>query len=198
MKRAPARGRYDRTASPAQRALEQRERLIEAAADLVANDRCKLTVSSLVRLAGTGRNTFYEHFPSLHAVAAAIRRTATERAAIVIHDEGRASRTPIEQLRALTRAWFRFVRDDPSIARALEHLPHDDATSQATHYLCERLAPLIAQALNDGAISKRAEPARLSAAALALQTAEHAATTGTLSSSVAESLAVDLVLRLFR
>lgn len=193
------RGRYDRTLSRAERAAAQRQQLVDAAAALLAQDPCALTVSKIVHRAGTGRNTFYDHFQSLAAVSAAVRKQGTERASAFIARESRTSWTPIAQLRALSRAWLHFAASEPSLAAALMQFPADGAhTSSATDYLCEQLAPLLSRARHDGVISKPPDTIRLSAAARAMQSVTHARQRGSASASESETLMVDLVLRLFR
>ena len=193
------RGRYDRAQSRAERAAEQRQQLVDAATALLAKDPCALTVSKLVQRAGTGRNTFYEHFRSLGAVAAAVREHGAQRATAIIARERLASWTPIAQLRALSRAWLRFAQDAPPLAKVFMRLPHDGARdSYATDFLCEQLAPLLSMARHDGIVSKPPDPIRLNAAARAMQTVTSANERGTVNASQSEALMVDLVLRLFR
>ena len=56
----PGRGGYDRSLSRAERDAQHRERLLLAAAEVLAQG--PLTVARIVERAGVGRSTFYEFF----------------------------------------------------------------------------------------------------------------------------------------
>lgn len=195
----PGRGHYDRALSGAARAIQQRQRLLAAAAAVLAERPSNFTVSNIVHRAGTGRNTFYDHFATTAALASAVGQRALQQATRIIENESRTSWTPIVQLRALARGWLRYTSAEPDFAAALRHLPHQAASdTAATPFLCDRLAPLIARARHDGIVSKSPDPIRLTAAALALQAVANAPPSTALPEPAAETLVVDLVLRLFR
>ncbi len=65
-RRSVARGRYDRAATPSERARMQRARLLEAVR-IAGADGGELTVARLLAHVGCGRNTFYEHFDDTSA-----------------------------------------------------------------------------------------------------------------------------------
>lgn len=67
---ASRRGTYDRDASPSERVKLQRAELLGAVRHLAAGDQ-SLTVSSIAAARGLGRNTFYEHFPTVEAAVLA-------------------------------------------------------------------------------------------------------------------------------
>lgn len=109
---APGRGQYDRRAPRERRIAEQRERLVEATA-LAAAYEPSVSVASIVRRAGVGRNTFYEYFDDIaHAVEAA-ESAALRRVEQSLRDAESTSRTPVERWRSLARAWLAFAGTEP-------------------------------------------------------------------------------------
>jgi AcrR family transcriptional regulator len=138
--RAPRRGAYDRSLSRAQRDAQHRERLLRASAEVLA--RGTLTVARIVEHAGVGRSTFYEFFDSpqhmleqleqgvLRALEAALEQAFTE------------ARTPLERIRAITRAWLSELEAHPVEAGvALRGRPGSELLSPAgklLHQVLER------------------------------------------------------------
>jgi AcrR family transcriptional regulator len=112
---APKRGLYDRALSRHERQAAQQERVIAAIAALAASGR-ELSVASVVEHAGIGRNTFYEYFDdvehALNAVHGRVRRDLAAR----LDPALRAARTPLERIRALSRAWAESVTMNPALA----------------------------------------------------------------------------------
>jgi len=101
---APGRGAYDRTLSRAERDAQHRERLLLAAAEVLAQG--PPTVARIVERAGIGRSTFYEFFDSPeHLLEHLEQRTlrALQAALELALDE---ARTPLERLRAIARSWL--------------------------------------------------------------------------------------------
>lgn len=101
---APGRGAYDRTLSRAERDAQHRERLLLAAAEVLAQG--PPTVARIVERAGVGRSTFYEFFDSPeHLLEHLEQRTlrALQAALELAVDE---ARTPLERLRAIARSWL--------------------------------------------------------------------------------------------
>lgn len=109
---APSRGCYDRALTRPQRHAIQRERLLRATARayVVSNER--LTISDVVRLAGVGRNTFYEYFDTVeHALAAVQSRVLDQ-----LGSQGELAlsqaRTPVLKLKATVATWFGCLEHD--------------------------------------------------------------------------------------
>ena len=70
-------------------------------------------MTSIVRRAGVGRNTFYEYFDDVpHAVEAA-RLAVVRRIGELLRDAEREARTPVERWRSLSRAWLAFAEQEP-------------------------------------------------------------------------------------
>ena len=112
---APGRGQYDRRQPREARILEQRARLLSATALAFARETAP-TIASVVKIAGVSRNTFYEFFDDLeHARAAAAERAHRELVQALRAAEER-TRTPVERLRAVTRAWLEWATAAPADA----------------------------------------------------------------------------------
>lgn len=71
------RGLYDRRATPSERVRQQRSALLAAIRELMANGG-SLNVAEITQRCGRGRNTFYEHFPTVEEALEAARHEATE------------------------------------------------------------------------------------------------------------------------
>ncbi len=113
---APGRGQYDRLQPRDARFLEQRERLISAAALTLAREESP-TIAALVGLARVSRNTFYEYFDDLEHVRAAAVQRAKSRLERALRGAEQSARTPVERWRALSRVWFEWVAVEPAEAR---------------------------------------------------------------------------------
>ena len=110
---APKRGQYDRALSRRERQDAQRERVIAALSALTAANR-ELSIANVVEAAGIGRNTFYEYFDDVEHALAAIRTRALRELSARIEVTMQAARTPLERIRALSRAWAENARANPS------------------------------------------------------------------------------------
>ena len=113
---APKRGQYDRALSRRERQEAQRERVIAALAALSAADR-ELSIANVVELAGIGRNTFYEYFDDVEHALAVIRTRALRELAVRLESSLKSARTPLEQIRAVARAWAEALLANPSLVR---------------------------------------------------------------------------------
>jgi AcrR family transcriptional regulator len=113
---APKRGQYDRALSRRERQTAQRERVITALAALSATER-ELSIANVVELAGIGRNTFYEYFDDVEHALTAIKTRALRDLVTRLESSVQATRTPLERIRALARAWAESLFVDPPLAR---------------------------------------------------------------------------------
>jgi AcrR family transcriptional regulator len=99
--RAPARGKYDRTQSPEDRARQQRRRLFEAATRAFAKRGfANTTVDAIVAEAGTSRRTFYEHFDDLKDILLQLHDRIANASFRIIEQHVLSKHHPNEQLRA--------------------------------------------------------------------------------------------------
>jgi AcrR family transcriptional regulator len=91
---------------------EQRERLLVATAFVAARESPP-SVSSIVRRAGVGRNTFYEYFDDVHHAVEAAEAVVLRRVEQLIREAESQARTPVERWRSLVHAWLSFAEDEP-------------------------------------------------------------------------------------
>lgn len=104
---APSRGGYDRARTRAERHSEQRDRLLQAAAEM--HDGRSVTVARIIEHAGVSRNTFYEHFDDAEHATACVTQRALELLSQAASNLAQAARTPFEALRSLAREWLGVV-----------------------------------------------------------------------------------------
>jgi AcrR family transcriptional regulator len=166
---APGRGAYDRSLSRSERDAQHRERLLLAAAEVLAEG--PPTVARIVERAGVGRSTFYEFFDSPeHILEHLEQRTlrGLESALETAYDE---ARTPLERVRAITRAWCAELEARPVEARvALTRRTGSQLLSPATSLLHRVLERCVHAARRDGmGWMSAADDVSLLAAAAALE-----------------------------
>lgn len=101
---APGRGAYDRSLSRAERDAQHRERLLRAAAEVLAHGPA--TVARIVEHAGVGRGTFYEFFDSPDHILEHLEQRVLRAIELAIDEASSEARTPMERVRALTRSWL--------------------------------------------------------------------------------------------
>jgi AcrR family transcriptional regulator len=115
---APGRGQYDRRQPREARLLEQRARILAAAAAVLAANP-SATVGAVVQLAGVSRNTFYEYFDDLDHARGAVEHRAAQRIEQALRAAEQQTRTPVERWRALVHAWLDWALDAPNDARLM-------------------------------------------------------------------------------
>jgi AcrR family transcriptional regulator len=109
---APGRGQYDRRQPREKRMSEQRERLVAATAVAAVREAAP-AVSSIVNIAGVGRNTFYEYFDDVKHALEAVETATARRLDELLRNAERTARTPVERWRAIARAWLGFAEEEP-------------------------------------------------------------------------------------
>jgi AcrR family transcriptional regulator len=118
--RAPARGKYDRSQSPEDRARQQRRRLYEAATRVFAKRGfANTTVDHVVAEAGTSRRTFYEHFDDLKDVLLKLHDRSANASYRLIEAAVLAKHHPNEQLRSGVEAFLGLIAHFGDEARVL-------------------------------------------------------------------------------
>jgi AcrR family transcriptional regulator len=163
---APGRGQYDRALTRERRQAEQRERLMVATASAFA--RGQHSVSGVVTLAGVGRNTFYEYFDDFAHALEVVRARAQARAEEACEAQVKLTRTPVERLRAISRAWCGVLLEEPDEARVL--LLAEPRTPEQPLTLAGRaLARAYEHASQGGGWSAQHEPSRVLAVAAAAE-----------------------------
>jgi AcrR family transcriptional regulator len=91
---------------------EQRERLLAATALVMAHEASP-SVSSIVRRAGVGRNTFYEYFDDVRHAVEAAEAAVLRRIEQLLREAEAQARTPVERWRSLVRTWLAFADEEP-------------------------------------------------------------------------------------
>jgi AcrR family transcriptional regulator len=198
---APPRGRYDRHRSAEERDRDRLERLLIATAlELCARGPERSTVSGVVRRARMGRNSFYRHFSALGPAHAAARQQARRMVERSLERAEREARTPLEQLRALGRAWLGIITSHPAHARLLLDSQRDagPGSNRVVAVLAAHLGPVLAAARQIGAASTPADSLRLEAIAGAWEAVGRACAERRADAEDAHSLLVDLAVRAVR
>lgn len=98
-------------------AATQRQRMLSAALDLVAEKGITTTVADVVAAAGVSRKTFYEHFTDREDCLLATYDSCNEALLQHVAETDRHS-CGAEQLREAVRAYLGFLAASPSLARA--------------------------------------------------------------------------------
>ena len=118
--RAPRRGQHDRSLSGAERAAQQRRRLMRAGVKIFAHlGYGGATVDAIVREAGTSRRTFYEHFDDLRDLLLRLHEQAGTRAFRAVEQHVLAQDHPSDQLRAGVEAFLGLIDQFGDEARVL-------------------------------------------------------------------------------
>ena len=166
---APGRGAYDRSLTRSERDAQHRERLLLAAAEVLAVGPA--TVARIVEHAGVGRSTFYEFFDSPEHVFEHLEQRALRGLESALELAFNEARTPLERVRALTRAWLTELEARPVEARvALTRRLGAELLSPATKLLHHALERCV-QAARDGGMGwfNSADDVSLLAAAAAVE-----------------------------
>jgi AcrR family transcriptional regulator len=116
------RGRYDRSLAPALRATQQRERLLQSCATCLASGRA-LTVASVTRGAGLGRNALYLHFGDVPDLVDALLHGCATSLVAGLDSALTREPTPRSALLACALTWLRWTAEDPARARAVAAVP---------------------------------------------------------------------------
>jgi AcrR family transcriptional regulator len=118
--RAPGRGHHDRSLSGAERAAQQRRRLLVAGTKVFAHvGFANATVDAIVREAGVSRRTFYEHFDDLRDMLLQIHERSGTRAFRAVEQHVRAQEHPHDQLRAGVEGFLGLIAHFSDEARVL-------------------------------------------------------------------------------
>ena len=146
---APGRGAYDRSLSRSERDAQHRERLLLAAAEVVAEGPA--TVARIVERAGVGRSTFYEFFDSPEHALDHLQQRAVRGLESALEAAFDEARTPLERIRAIARAWLMELEARPVEARvALTRRAGNELLSPATTVLHRALERCVQAARRDG------------------------------------------------
>ena len=119
-KRAPGRGKYDRSQSPDERQKDQQKRLLEAAGYVFAEmGWADATVEAIVNRAGMSRRTFYEHFDDLKECLLVLHQRVTKISFRAVESQVESQQTPQEMLRMGVMAFLGGIAMFPHMARVM-------------------------------------------------------------------------------
>jgi len=146
---APGRGAYDRKLSRSERDAQHRERLLLAAAEVLAHGPA--TVARIVERAGVGRSTFYEFFDSPEHLLEHLEQRTLRTLEAELERAFADARTPLERVRAIARSWWAEVEARPVEARvALTRRLSSELLSPAGKLLYQVLERCAQAARQDG------------------------------------------------
>lgn len=166
---APGRGAYDRRLTRPERDAQHRERLIVAAAEVLA--RGPATVARIVEHAGVGKSTFYEFFDSPEHLFEHLEQRTLRPLEAALAGALDEARTPLERVRAIARGWCVELDARPIEAQvALTRRSASELLSPASKLLHRALERCVEAARRDGmAWFARADDVSLLAAAAAVE-----------------------------
>lgn len=194
---APGRGAYDRSLSRVERDTQHRERLLLAASEALSQGR--LTVARIAARAGVGRSTFYEFFDSPDHLLEQLQLRTLRALEVRLAGAVTSARTPLERVRAITRAWLDELETRPIEARvALTPRTNGELLSPAGKLLQGALSRCATDARQVGVgwLSATDEPSLLAAAAaVEVVTRKHLAGPEVVD---AQRVLTDLVAKLLR
>lgn len=99
-------------------AATQRQRMLSAALELLADKGLATTVADITAHARVSRKTFYEHFTDREDCLLAVYDACNDALLRHLLDTDDESADPIDRLRATVRAYLDFLAANPTLARA--------------------------------------------------------------------------------
>lgn len=194
---APGRGAYDRSLSRAERDAQHRERLLLAASEVFSAG--EVTVARIVERAGVGRSTFYEFFDSPEHLLEHLEQRSLRPLELALEAAFAETRTPVERMRAITRAWLAEQDARPMELRvALTRRATEAVLSRAGTLLHRSLERCVQAARADGlGWFNAADDVSLLAAAAAIEALSRRQLTGRPIRD-AQRVLVELITKLLR
>lgn len=122
---APGRGQYDRRVPRPRRQAAQRARLLSATALVLAREPAP-NVACVIRVAGVGRNSFYEYFDHFEHARDALLVELERWLLDALRGAEQSVRTPVEAFRALAAVWFALATEQPAQWLALSGIAPTD------------------------------------------------------------------------
>lgn len=195
----PGRGRWRRELSREERREEQRRAILRATAFAVASHGRTATLDDIVEGAGTGRNTFYDHFETVDQAIEAARDAAFRDVVAACRASLEEARTPRERVRALASGFVAAMADRGPSALAL--LAYEDSGGARTA-LRDELQRMLTQTLTDaraaGAIGSAVEPLRVEIVVGLFETAARLSLDGREAPERLSEAVFDAIIRIFR
>lgn len=168
MPEADRRGRYDRAATPRERARCARRRALLGAAEVLTRGApTQLPLAAVASQARLSRSTLYQLFGDGKRLAHLAERVAAREVTLTLRGAAATAVTPIERLRALSRAWLDLAARDDPWARLAVRLACDARLSRARGALTAALATALGAARASGLLARDPSPTLVSALAAA-------------------------------
>ena len=133
---------------PRSDAARNRERLIDAAKEILGRGGPEASLGAVARHAGVGAGTLYRHFPTREALFQAIYRQEVEHL-VTLADTLQAEPDALAALRVWMRAFVGLVATKRGVLGALSVVP-TDASKQLYADLSVRLTEALDRLLNHG------------------------------------------------
>jgi AcrR family transcriptional regulator len=194
------RGRWDRSLDARERKRAQRDAIVRSTAQVLAQHTERVTVTQIIRGAGVGRNTFYEHFANASDAVLAVQGDARTDIVRLLDEATLAARTPVERLRALCRALAGAMSSGRPGTRALANPSESRGPQEDVQRHLERLlSAVIVEARAAGRMSLGPDRIRMAAVGGAFErTARLVTEEPALDPREHAEVLVDVVLRVFR
>ncbi len=117
-----------------------RQRLLDAAAAVIAREGPGFTLAGVAEQAGVSVGSVAGHFGSKHGLLVALSESATERTAVLLREAADAASTPRDAVRAALVALYSGLGDAASAANHLAQLGVDLADSTLRELLARHYA----------------------------------------------------------
>ncbi|MBA2540070.1 MAG: TetR/AcrR family transcriptional regulator [Deltaproteobacteria bacterium] len=135
MTKGAGRGRYDRSRTTGERAVETREKLLDAATEVfAARGYTGTRVEDLVDHAAVSRRTLYEHFDSIDAILEEVYERAVRISFSTVLQKLMGVTDPIERVDVGIRAYYEIIRDNAAAARVVFEVYRTAGDAQAAKY----------------------------------------------------------------
>ncbi|HEX4334945.1 MAG TPA: hypothetical protein VH062_03465 [Polyangiaceae bacterium] len=165
---------------------------------MVASRGATATAGEIIGLAGTGRNTFYEHFDGVDAAVSEVIRTAVRDLGNALHESTAETRAPRERIRSLATAWLAGTAKNPLATAVLLETVSEGRTLLLAE-LEKELRGALELGRTAGALSVATEPLRVACAlGTFVAAATHVARTADVDLRAAADTLTDVTLRSFR
>ncbi len=147
---------------PRSDAIRNRERLLEAAAEIFSAGGPDASLEAVARRAGVGIGTLYRHFPTREALFEAVYRHEVDQLAELAEELGRDA-GPVEALRRWLHANVRLIATKKGMITALTLAAHrpSDLYAYSSDRMTKAIGSLLGRAIDAGEIRADIAPEEL-------------------------------------
>lgn len=150
---------YRRTPQIQQRLDDQRQAIVAAAVDLVADGGYRAcTVASVARRAGLASGSFYNHFRGKADLLAEVFRVVVSREVAAVRDAAGPPGTAAERTTAVIETFARRALKSPRLAYALLAEPVDPKVDELRLEFRRAFTAVVADAIGDGVATGELPP----------------------------------------